>query len=176
MSHGNYTAEERVVHKLLGAAYQMTFEEEYDLACETAKTAIQFQERANQRGDTQTADVDDASQPQPVSTDGAGVQHAPVETSGVRTPGAGTKSHEAVVCLLNAHHDGTEWAARRDVTEFQTEAKVADQLYMLVQQYDWIETQTKHGEKRFRVAPDVREDVKVAIFEASKTANGGESA
>lgn len=36
----DYTHRERVIHKLLGAAYQMTFMDEYEKACEVAGRAI----------------------------------------------------------------------------------------------------------------------------------------
>ena len=44
MHDSNFTARERVAHKLTGAAYQMTFVEEYDLAMQTAARAIEFWE------------------------------------------------------------------------------------------------------------------------------------
>lgn len=40
----NYTSTERVMHKLAGAAYQMTFDGEYEKAAETMGLAIQYWE------------------------------------------------------------------------------------------------------------------------------------
>lgn len=41
----HHTSEERVVHKLLGAAYQMTFDDEHALAAQAATMAVNYQRK-----------------------------------------------------------------------------------------------------------------------------------
>lgn len=53
----NYDATEKVLHKLLGAAYQMTFDGQYDMAVQTSVTAVTYW-RKIQDG---SVDADEAS-------------------------------------------------------------------------------------------------------------------
>lgn len=46
--NGDFDTRERVVHKLAGAAFQMTFAREYDMAVETMEQAAEFWEATEQ--------------------------------------------------------------------------------------------------------------------------------
>lgn len=110
----NFEPHERVVHKLLGAAYQMTFDEEYDMAVQTAVSAVTYwrkvehgemdaDEAAELYGAT-AAEPDDDQTPAPKSSNGETPKHTTNRGERVRVS-PGTVAHEVAKVLVYGHDD-----------------------------------------------------------------------
>lgn len=134
-----FTSRERVLHKLTGAAYQATFEKEYDLAVEMCGLAIQFADRTGSNV---------IQNPEPDNDD----------QDGIRLPESDTDAFRAVISLLQLHDEGNEWVRRSMVSELY-DGDVADALYGLRKRYEIVQWRREDGYIEFRVAPDKREAV-----------------
>lgn len=180
MSRENFTPRERVAHKLTGAAYQMTFCEEYDLAMETLHRAIQFWEETRE----EPLDDVEASERYPTErqiepgelaqADGGAMQmerseepdDADDEESDLSIPGDGTQSRECLFALLNAHNDGNEWVRSSELTSYGASSRAAQQMSVLKTQHEYIHWKNVDGERYhlYRIDPDMRPELREAII------------
>lgn len=190
MHDSNFTARERVAHKLTGAAYQMTFVEEYDLAMQAAARAVEFWEatRDEPLSDDEAAhlyghaDLLD-SLPKAV-TDGMNDEQVvsdPVEnghstddqqtadaSSGdeVELPGRGTQAREAIDALLRANDDGADWVRTSELKEYCATENAPYQIATLAKQnphINWKKQTGKNHGHLYRIAPDDRDALRTAL-------------
>lgn len=124
---GNHSTEERVVHKLLGAAYQMSFSGDYELAAHTAKIATAYHDAHEDAFDSEgaVAPPTAAAPEAPSMADGgvvAAPPNAPVESSGpeqpdISLPGRGTASREALFAIARAMRHEQDWVDLRTIRD-----------------------------------------------------------
>ena len=179
MSEANYSARERAMHKLAGAAYQMTFEGKYEMSIETMRIAAEFWMATDSDAESQNTDSDPLPSETATNT-GPGTSSAPRQdartdgSTGSVSPGAttdpdridlpsrGTKSRQLLVGILQLHAEGTEWLTTDDVVD-----EFGDDMQSIFgnlrNQYELFESKKdgnrRGGGKKYRVDTDVREEV-----------------
>lgn len=188
MNDSNFSARQRVAHKLTGAAYQMTFVEEYDLAMQTAARAIEFWEETREEplSDDEAADIYGRATPSrdlpQAVTDGMGEfeieppsaalserqldSRAPSEIS---IPSPGTQSREVVSALLEANRDGIDWANWSDLKGYCSSKTALHQIAAMAKNKDYINWKKQDGGKShlYRIAPEDRDAVERALEQQS---------
>ena len=179
----NYTARERVAHKLAGAAYQMTFEGEYDLAMETMAMAVSFWESSgngnasqNPRGvshpkqmqisgdifddikaSLSNRDEDGDSDGEDSSTDERSEPQPTVEL-----PSPGSKTRQCLVGMVQLHADGMDWIKTGDIIDEFSE-DMTTSFGNLRYQYSLVESRDANvpgkRTKEYRIKPELFDDV-----------------
>lgn len=175
MSRGNYTPSERVIHKLLGAAYQATFDQEYKQAVRMAYEAIEYAEGSDLLPDdpaeaeeivvgdggaiaTQSLQFSDGGQ---LSERGEQADAEPEEPTvstptfpdgddlpepgSLKIPRPGSNRRDVVVALLNAHKDGAEWADIATIRDYKGQKAAEAMNSKFLHGYDYLEKRTGEG-------------------------------
>lgn len=159
MKDDRFSARERVAHKLTGAAYQMTFCEEYDHAMQTMTQAVSFWEATREEplSDTEAAEVYDANgndgPTEEVATDGNGASDL---------PSRGTQAREAMVGLLRAHDDGNDWVKASDLDQYPISDEAVKQVSALRHDSKYVQGKDVEGEvyNLYRVTPSKRDTLR----------------